>query len=383
MTKLRKRPAAPAPAGDDYNDLADIARNHSGRSTSDSMTRTAEDAEREALPAQRAAYEKVMGKKLAKPAPRRDMAHADERGGDEDEAEEEERPKSRNARELEELDRSDEDDDPEEADEEDLDEPAGDDEDEDADDELQSALKALKRVKAPRWVFDEPRTRVLELAGSLASWQANADRALQSKDETIQALARARQEQAREDAREGGHENRDNAGDLETSAEELARALGLANDPETKAALVKYAKAGRGTDDASKAEIARLERTVQNLLVSSARKKLARRYEQLRRDPEAIAAFEKRVEEQARTGRYGQANLDRLFADAALLEFGPPKRSRFSGERQRDRKARIPAVQERRALRKSEEPRAGTEEHDRAVFHSVMNGKRRSLSSRR
>lgn len=380
MTKLRNRgrasaaPASPRGIDDSVSDLAALANDDRGTQR-DRIPRNAEDAEADALPAQREVYERITGRSTKPPA-RRSAAQRDERPRLDDDEEPEQEI---NAREV------------DEDDEDDLDDAGEDEDDEPAarvpKERLDGALTALRRAKAPAWVFEEDPDRIVELAGSFAGYQSDADRVLGSKDETIRALQAAlagRGTQTSADAESHGAETPPEE-DLTHAAEGLARALGVEADENARRALLEYGRAARkGGSNPSKAEareIQRLQATVRDMLLEQGVKGLRRSYSQLRSDPQAETRLKQRAIRLSADPRY-ENDVPGLFRDAGLLEFGAPDRKPRSG-RARAQGGSAPVTQSRRSRRESSAASAGTEAHDRAVFDRVTRGSRSSLATRR
>jgi len=386
MPKLRNRPSASPRAIDDaVTELGSLADQDRGIPR-DRIPRSSEEAEEAALPAQRAVYEKIMGK-----APKRRAAsQRDERGrlDEEEEVDEDEEleapAKKHNAR----------------AKDDDEDEDLDDDRDADDDDDeggtsrvskkkLDGALNALRRAKVPKKVWDKLDDEdVVELAGSLAGYQSHADRALQSKDETIRALTAAiagKGGQAKAGGESVGAETPPDE-DLGRAAEGLARALGVENDATTKKALEDYARAMRPNGGRStKAEADRIESlqaTVRDLILDQGVRRVRRNYSEHLSDPEGVRALKKRAIALSADDGY-EGDVPRLFKDAARSLWGEPTRTERDG-RARARRGSATPTQSRRTERSdSATPSEGTEEHDRAVYSAIVGKSRRSLATRR
>lgn len=388
MPKPRnKAPASPDSAVMELGELANSDRG----AQRDRFPRNAEEAEEQALPAQRAVYEKVMGKSAKRAPARRGAQQEDERGrlDDEDPEEDEDaapaRPAKKNARSR----------DDDEAEDLDADEDADGEDDEDegtsrvSKKKLDGALNALRRAKVPKSVYDKlDDDDVVGLAGSLAGYQSNADRVLQSKDETIRALTAAiagKGGQAKADGESLGAEQPPEE-DLTRAAEGLARALGVENDATTKKALEDYARAVRpkagGSTKAEAARIEQLQATVRDMVLDQGVRRVRRHYSEHLSDPEGVRALKKRAIALSADDGY-EGDVPRLFKDAARSLWGDPERADGNG-RARARRGSATPTQSRRIERSdAAAPSEGTEEHDRAVFNDVTRKSRRSLATRR
>lgn len=384
MTKTRNRNRGgqrPTSIDQGVTELERLARSDRGAAR-ERVTRTTEEAEEEALDGQRAVYDRIVGKKTAKAPARERASQRDERAHLDDDEEDE----------PEELDDLDEDDD-EEADDGDLDDDGEASAGAVPPEKLDAALNALRRANAPAWVFAEPPERQLELAESFASHQANADRLITAKDDTIRALSgkTGRGTQASAESESPGEETPGE--DLETAAEGLATALGLSADPEAKKALVTFGKLARGRDSrGDKDRLERLESDLEQILLTNAVRDLGTEFPRLQTDRSVRKAFEERVGGLARSGLYTRETMGKLFRDAAddtYREYRIAKASKEdlrgdarSDSRARARKGSAPVTQAR-ADRRSKAPREGTEDHDRAVFDRVMRKSRTRLAGRR
>src|SRR5215471_15714273 len=168
MPKPRHRQArAPQTIDDAVSELGTIVQQDP--STRREVPVSREQQEEAALPAQRAVYEKIMGKKVA----RRDRQQADERAHLTDLPEEEEGEAS----EEEELDA---DDGSETTDD------RGDDAEEDDQPRehrrppkrVARAIDTLRRAQVPNWVFDQDEEKLVELADRIGSTQASTKDAI-------------------------------------------------------------------------------------------------------------------------------------------------------------------------------------------------------------
>jgi hypothetical protein len=398
MTKLRNRRQDAPTIDDSVAELATIAKQD--RSVARERVAggdTKAEAEEAALPAQREAYERAMGRKPgrgrrvppieAEPPPRRRRAlQVDERRGAEDDEEEEEEEGQRTTRGQRELDADDE--------ETDLDDDAEDEGEEGeadaapsrrAKDDLKKVQNALRRVDAPDWVFELDEKRQREIARSLAGYQSNVDRAITSKDETIRALTAAlagkgTRVQADDESHGRATPPED---DLEEAATEVARAMGVESDEGARKALVKFGQKLRGNNGkVSSSELDSLRANLRDVLINQGIKDARRVYSELRSDKEAVDRLRKRALMQVRTGEYeNDQDASRLIRDSALIEFGPPEKRRPAG-RALSRKGSAPVTHER-VRREPRELQQGTEEHDRAVFTSVTRRGREGFAVRR
>lgn len=373
----RKAPERRADLDSAVQELQDIA--NSDRSVArergpTARATTAEDAEDAALPAQRAVYERIMGKKTANG--RHQMSRADER----EHLEEPEAAPTRRGRARAERDEDDEEleeDEHDRADEEtDLDDAAEDEDDERASTDrgpgaLRRAKDALRRAKISFGNLDED--QILQLGERLAEFQGNADSAIRSKDETIRALTQAvgaRADESDDEAPAAADE------DLVGAAAGIARSLGLENDGDATKALIEFGKKVRGKPESS-TELATLRKTLQGILLGQAKRGLRRNYPGVVSDPQAMERFERRVRAQAKTGDYGD-DYQRLFREAALLEFGQP-----SAKRNGQAPKRASPVTQERTERTRRVIHEGTEDHDRAVFNRIERQSRSRLAVRR
>lgn len=250
--------------------------------------------------------------------------------------------------------------------------------------ELDRALQALRRVKAPAWVFQQREERILELAESLGDFQRNTDDAIRRRDETIGALSQAiGGKGARATADEENPTQGNVADDLEESATALARAMGLESDPVAKKALVDFGQKARGQSGAALAkQVGELRSALRTMVVDRATRAFRRRYPEHASDTDAQARFVKSFGEHAQLERYSN-DFGRLVRASAHAEFGPPKKR--TGDRNGDaprRNAGAPTMHTRaeRAPRVLDE---GTESHDRAVYSSVMKKERGRFAVRR
>jgi len=325
-------------------------------------------------------YEKIMGKKA--PGARKQMQQRDEhRPGleldeEEDELDEEEETEEINARDAE-------------------DDLEGPDEDDDAGDaeaprvtkkQLEKARNALRRAGAPAWAFDEEPERVLELARSYSGYQSNADRALQSKDETIRALSSALSGGGKGKQAGAAGENPEtetpSEEDLVRAAEGLARSMGVEADEGTKKALVEFGRAARkgAGSSAEKQELDRLRGTVADMLIDQGIRGVRRRYAEHLSDPDARQRLRKRMVALDSEGGFG-SDIGRLAREAARSLWGDPARAKEG--RARARKSGAPVTSSRREERRSKGPEVGTEDHDRAVFRAITKGERSRFAVRR
>lgn len=349
---------------------------------------TAQSLEEDALRRQRETFNRIKGIEDSRASAPEDEALAlmgeDEERGDREsedevfswiEEDEEER--------LVGSDEPDEDEEPEQ-------EPDSEDDAEEDDDELQDALAALRRLPdAPDWVFRQPRSRILQLARSMAGWQAGHTRLLSKKDDRIREL-----EAGAADSPTSKQTPQDLAvppeDHLQGEADQLARALGLEEDTEAKTALLQFGKriGGYATQAAQEADSRsrRLAATVDYLLLRQAVGELAGDYPQLKSDPSALDSFKEKVRALTKDEAY-RGKLQELFADAAMLAFKDAPRSKKNGKKGpkvggRNRRAGRPSTTTRAERRKTP-PKHGSREHQWEVFKAIKDKRRQRLAGSR
>lgn len=378
MPKLRNRgrargDAKPASVDSAVSELGALA--DSDRGTVRDSYPTEVEREEAALPAQREVYERITGRRTG---PRKDSVQRDVRARleDDEEDEDEEREQPSNYRRPSVDD--DEDEDP------------VDDEDEGgappiSKKQLDKARNALRRANAPAWVYDEDPERIVELAGSFAGYQSHADRALQSKDETIRALSAAvgaRGNRASADDESPGNETPPEE-DLVRAAEGLARSMGVEGDESSKKALIDYAKAirkgGLSPTASERSEIERLQSVVREMAFDQGIRGIRRLYPDHLSDRSEVTKLKKRVALLSQDESFAD-DIPGLFQEAARGLWGESQRS--SG-RARASKGGAPVTVSRHERRESRPVGQGTEEHDRAVYSRIMGKSRARLATRR
>lgn len=386
MPKLRNRgrasqeQAPPRGIDEAVGDLKELADSDVG-ARRDRIPRTKGEAEEDALPAQRAAYERVVGKKITA---RKNLSQADERGRLDDESdrddeldEDDEQISGRKALDV----------------NEDGNEPEA---DEDVDDEedttrvpkrVQRALDALRRARVPKAVYDKLEDEdLVQLADSYASAQSNADRVLGSKDETIRTLTAALAAGGKRTSAGGESPETETPSedDLNRAAEGLARSMGVEADEKTTKALIEFGRATRKgvTNSAEKAELQRLRGVVADMLLDQGTQVVRKSYSEHLSDPDAQQRLRKRMIALDSEGGFGN-DVGRLAKEAARSLWGDPPR-RAKDERARARRGSAPVTQTRETRRaETKAPSEGTEEHDRAVYRRVMRKDRSRLATRR
>ncbi len=344
---------------------------HNDRGTRRDAALSKEDMEEAAIPAQREVYERVTGKRVQ--SKRKDLSQRDVRARLEEDDEEEETEHT----------------DPEALD---IEERGAEDDDEDdgeprvSKSDLNKATQALRRAHAPSWVFDEDPERILELAGSFAGYQSNADRVLQSKDETIRALTAAvagKGKRAGVDDEIPGPEQPPEE-DLVRATEGLARSIGVEGDEGTKKALLEFGravrKAGANPSAAERGEVERLQATVRDLIFEQGLRGLRRAYPELRSDADAVKRLKKRVVILSQDDSFSD-DVPGLFKEAARGLFGDPRRT--DNGRAPARRSSAPVTASRHERRESAALQQGTEAHDRAVYARTMKQSRSRLAARR
>jgi hypothetical protein len=319
-----------------------------------------------ALEEQRRVFEKTTGEKPEKKAKKRREAPEDllEEEDEEEETEDEET--------AEHLDVEDDD---EESEEEE------DDEDGESFAELKGAKKALRRIDAPDWVFKQSRKRILELAESMAAWQANNDKGLRTKFDRIRAEEagdRTKSEAAQE-TRNGAVSQYPPPADLKQAASRMASALGVEEDKQALADLEEGLRGAVGDTDAHLRALHDRQRAseglVERMILRDARGALRGDYPQLVSDPEAFAELKEALEWHAAKG--GTDDLDALYRKAARTAFGPSKKKEGGRRQTKRRKTSGPAAKAKRP------PAKQKLSADRALFDRIHRKDRGRLAAGR
>jgi len=247
---------------------------------------------------------------------------------------------------------------------------------------LERALNALRRIDAPDWVFRQKPARIRELAESMAGWQGNHDRTLQQRDDRIRDLESAPRREAADESPETERAV-PSVVDLNAAATRIVEALGVEADADARKALAEGLKAagasGHARALAAEESMRRQGALMDTMLVMLARREMGDAYPQLVSDPTAMKKFERRVGEQARTGVY-KNDLDGLFKDAALLEFGVPQKVGRNG---RKRRRSRPVTDGKPLRRHTNAAEPGSERHSRQVYDKIRRRSRRRLSAGR